>query len=44
MDKGFIFKLSKKYYDNAIISYKNDENIKELEDILFKISSLNKRA
>ena len=41
--KGLFLNSQKKYYDNAIISYKNDENIKELEDILFKISSLNKR-
>ena len=41
--KGLFLNSQKGYYDHALSSFKNEENLKGLEDILLKISNLNSK-
>ena len=41
--KGMLLNSQKSYYDHAAASYKNEENLKGLENILLKISNLNSK-
>ncbi len=41
--KGIFLNSQKSYYDHAIASYKNEENLKKLTTLLSKISNLNSK-
>ena len=41
--KGIFLNSQKSYYDHALASFKNEENLKGLENMLFKISDLNSK-
>ena len=41
--KGIFLNSQKSYYDHALVSFENEENLKTLESILIKISDLNSK-